>query len=482
MLKGLIFSNSENSRNLGAYRIAHILRQHNWDIEVIDFFSKWSREEIKQVLLQRVDSDTKFIGFGTLFLNEDHIPYWFFDLVKENYPDIVTIFGSQVKSGIDHQNVNYTLTGWADYSIVVLLKYLFSNGEIPVFEEQTYTKNIDSLTSYPAFPLESLTVMYQDRDYIEPWETLTIEFSRGCKFKCKFCNFPVLGVKGDYSRSEIDFEHQLRDAYDRFGVQKYIVADETFNDSTQKIIKYADIVEELPFAAYFSGFIRADLLISHAAQLEHLARMNFVGQYYGVESFNYESAKSIGKGMHPDKIKEGLIKTKNYFEKNNSKLYRGTIGLIIGLPHETEETLKETEHWLTTNWKTQSFNPYVLEIPTSEKDINSIIGRNYAKYGYQKYSNLTTEQEELIRCYLDSSATGATRTSLIWQNADLNFIKAIEIFNRWRVIVDQVGFTNFELFQFKKLDFDASPNSCAQEPNDISTQYKQQKLNYVPRT
>lgn len=480
MLKSLIFSNSASSRNLGAYRIAHILRQHNWDIEVIDFFSCWSREEIEQILMQRVDSKTRFIGVGTLFLDEAAIPYWFFDLIKENYPDVTTIFGSQVKSGIDYKNIDYTLSGWADHSILILLKYLFSNGEIPMFEEQNYTKNIDSITSYPAFPLESLTVLYEDRDYIEPWEALTVEFARGCKFKCKFCNFPVLGVKGDYSRSEVDFEHQLRDAYDRFGVKKYIVADETFNDSTQKIIKYADVVEKLPFTPWFTGFIRADLLVSHSSQLEHLARMNFAGQYYGIESFNYLSAKSVGKGMHPDKIKDVLLKTEKYFEANNAGQYRGTIGLIIGLPHETEKTLDLTIEWLKINWQKQSFNPYVLEIPLSKKDNNSIFGRDYASYGYQKYDNLTAEQDSMVKSYLRSEAAGISRTPLIWKNSELDFIKAIKIYNNWSLIVDQCRFGNFELFHFKKVDFNSSRNNFYEDQsNNFLTQYKQKKLNYI---
>ena len=93
---------------------------------------------------------------------------------------------------------------------------------------------------YSAFPMKSLNVIYEDRDYIQPYEWLGIEFARGCKFSCDFCNFPVLGVKGDYSRDADDFGIQIKDAYDRFGVTNYLVADETFNDRTEKIAKFAD--------------------------------------------------------------------------------------------------------------------------------------------------------------------------------------------------------------------------------------------------
>ena len=43
------------------------------------------------------------------------------------------------------------------------------------------------------------------------------------------------------------------------------------------------------------------------------------GHFYGIESFNHKSAKAIGKGMHPDKVKQGLIDVKNYFKEQSEE-------------------------------------------------------------------------------------------------------------------------------------------------------------------
>lgn len=431
-MKGIIFSNSETTRNVGPYRIAHVLRSQGWNIEVIDFFKFWSESEIKQLLQSRVDKETKFIGFGTLFHSRNNVPYWFFDLVKKEYPDLITIYGTQVKTGIDHKNVNYTISGWADRSIVALLKYLFSNGNVPRFSKGKYTKNINSNDHYPAFPPKDLTVEYQPFDYLEPYETLSIEWARGCKFKCKFCNFPVLGVKGDYSRSAEDLAAQVKNTYYQYGIKKYIVADETVNDSTQKIIKYADEIEKLSFSPDFTGFIRADLLVNFPEQMEHLARMNFFGHYYGVESFNYQSAKSIGKGMKSEKIKNGLIDIKNYFESNFSKRYRGTIGLIVGLPYETTETLDSTINWLTKNWNTQSFNPYILELSVGDLTSKSILSLNYEKYGFREYKNISQADQETIDNFFRTDKLFKTGDDLLfWENDNLNIADAIRIKKEW---------------------------------------------------
>ena len=44
-----------------------------------------------------------------------------------------------------------------------------------------------------------------------------------------------------------------------------------------------------------------------------LDKMKMFGHFYGIESFNHMSTKAISKGMHPDKVKQGLIDIKNYY-------------------------------------------------------------------------------------------------------------------------------------------------------------------------
>ena len=75
---------------------------------------------------------------------------------------------------------------------------------------------------------------------------LSFETSRGCRFKCSYCNFPILGVKDDYTRDADDFDTNLRRNYDDWGVTEYIITDDTFNDYVEKIRKYADRVDKCP--------------------------------------------------------------------------------------------------------------------------------------------------------------------------------------------------------------------------------------------
>jgi radical SAM superfamily enzyme YgiQ (UPF0313 family) len=345
---------------------------------------------------------------------------------KKDYSNIPVIVGSGARFETKSACVDYNISGFGERGLLDLLKYLFSNGPCPSFTLSTNMgKHIDANIFYPAYPLKSLMVRYEDRDFLDPDEWLSIEFSRGCKFQCDFCNFPVLGVKGDYSRDGEDFRLQLQETYDKYGIKHYAVADETFNDRTEKITKFANEVEKLSFTPFFTGFVRADLVISRPADREELLRMNFLGQYYGIESFNHITAKTVGKGMHPDRVKNGLLELRNYFENNGSNRYRGSISLIAGLPHETKDNLADSLSWLKNNWQGHSFTMHPFRIEISDLAYPSKISANYEKYGYRKLGQNSNYPFEMF-----------------WENDHMNFYESVEL-------VKQVK----TLYQDPNLDF-----------------------------
>jgi radical SAM superfamily enzyme YgiQ (UPF0313 family) len=343
--------------------------------------------------------------------------------MKLTYPEIILISGSGISPQFKSNYLDFYIQGFGEHGILELLGWLFSNKSRPRFSiSKANNKPLLSANEmYPAYPLKSLNVIYEDRDFILPEEWLGIEFSRGCKFSCDFCNFPVLGVKGDYSRDAEDFDAQIRDAYDRFGVTNYLVADETFNDRTEKITKFADVVEKLNFQPWFSGFIRPDLIIGRPQDREHLLRMNFLGHHYGVESFNYQAVKSVGKGMHPDKVKQGLNEVRQYFETHGTNRYRSLLTFIIGLPGETEDDLGQTVNWLLKNWQGQAWTPFVLEIPVGDLNRKSKMSLDYTKYGYEEFKGVHRE--------LDYVQARVSDELLIWKNKDLDYFKSYDIFH-----------------------------------------------------
>ena len=372
----------------GGHRIATWLRQHDWDIEVLDFATEFTLDELKEFARSRITSDTKFIGFscffGTWTTDIDLLARW----LKATYPNVTLVCGGTAYPMISCEAIDYHITGFAEHAILQLLKVVTGSeprSSLVLDPKHLGRKKVIVANShYPAFPMHDLNIYYEDRDYIDENEWLTIESARGCKFKCKFCNFPILGVRGDYTRNAEDFYNNLQQTYNRYGVKNYYIADETFNDSTEKIKKFADAVERFDFVPFFSGYARADLIVSRPDDREHMLRMNFLGHFYGIESTNIESLKVVGKGMNPERLMPGLLDIQKYFQTHGRGIYRTTISLIAGLPYETLNSLVGTMKWIKKHWQGHHVIWYPLEIPLQSdgEGLMSEISNNPAKYGY----------------------------------------------------------------------------------------------------
>lgn len=379
-LPGISYSSVR--RHAGSHRIASFLRQHGVDVEVIDFAPSWKFEEFQELIRSRVNQNTKFVGLGAVFNMNTETLYRCFIWLKQTYPDILIVTGSTQFHNVHLIPADYMVVGYGELAILEILKGTANYKEEVVDKHGTKRKTVHALHQYPAFPMRNLSIDYEKRDFLQPFEAVTMETSRGCRFKCSFCTYSILGVKDDHTRSADDFRDNLLRNYDNFGIYRYSIADETFNDYTDKIIKYADVVEGLPFTPNFGGYIRADLLHTRPGDIEHLARMQFNGQFYGIESFHRPSAAAIGKGMEPAKIQQAILDTKDYFMKHNG-YYRGTISLIAGLPHETEDTLNETKKWCDEHWKTNHLAFTPLFITSDENNVTqSSLSTTYQKQGY----------------------------------------------------------------------------------------------------
>lgn len=461
MNHALIFSlgsrDAIRGRTSGVYRVATEMRSLGWDVEVVDFFYFWSLEQLKELCNSRITTDTKFIGFSHIFTEWPQLAEDLCAWIKEQHPDIIILFGSNAYQDLKSKYIDYYMSGYGEVALKVFLEWKFSNGPRPIITPVDNNRVILAQTHYTAAPWKNPIILYEDRDFIEPYEFLGVEFSRGCKFKCAYCNFPMLGVRGDWSRDTDNFELQMRDAYDRFGTHRYVVSDETFNDRTEKIEKFANVVETLPFEPFFNAHIRGDLLVARPQDKEQLLRMGVRAHFYGVESFNHESAKVCGKGMESERLKQGLLDIREYFQTHGNGLYRGTIALIAGLPFETEEKIAESYQWLLDNWMDQSMMINPLDIYKNSAMNQSKFEQNYEKYGYRDMA-----EEDIVGWDESSLASGPGFVSnvVIWENDYTNYFKIRKLVKDLR----QNGFHDF-----KQISFNLSGDLSGKDLNHMMT-------------
>lgn len=472
------------SRPGGGHRVATELRLHGWDVEVIDHLTLWSLDEAKQLCNQRVDKDVKFFGFSQMYPHTwtetiDQFATW----LKQTWPEKHIVVGGLKHFDNKNPNIDYYFQGPSELSMMALFKHLYSNGLMPPYDTVDGNKVIIGRGELDAAPWKTPVIFYEDRDFLMPYEWLTIEFSRGCKFKCSFCNLTHLGVKGDFTRHTDNFEIQMRDAYDRFGLSYYNIADETFNDSTAKITKYADVVEKLNFDPFFSGFIRNDILAQKPEQREELLRMGFLGHFYGIETFNEKAGRVVGKGGSGESKKQGLLDTKNYFKTHGTGRYRGTISLIAGLSHETEDELLATGDWLVENWKGESVNFWQHLIQDVDNyRYPSQVSRELDKFGFRRL----TDVEVSAYIPLDEKNTDL----VYWTNEHTNYFRCKQLVDNFRKQTRGKIFRlgPYELsYLLRDMSLDERLNSYA--TNDLmrqvrederahTSEYIEKKLNY----
>jgi hypothetical protein len=403
-------------RSGGGHRIATHLRNNDWDCEVVDFFLEWELCELQEFIRSRMSPDMKFIGLSIIFNTPDLYDkvYGFCSWVKEEYPDLFIISGSQSEL-LDYRCIDYHIIGHGEKAMDAVLSTLFGTGEFLVYQKINSTRIIYATHNYPSYPFLDPIIKYEKRDFIIPDEWGKIEFSRGCRFNCLMCSEPLRGIKEDYTRTQDSVREQMQHAYDNFGIKNYSVSDETFNDTSKKITKFADVMDSLDFDPYFCGYIRADLLITRPNDKEELARMGFFGQFYGIETFNQQSANAIGKGFDVNRLKQGLVDIKNYYKQNHPKKYRGSISLVAGLPHETEETFDECVKWLRKHWMRHCADASPLEINKTVGVRKARIDEIWKDYNYREMEGVCEELR-----YFVNIADG----QMLWSNEHTNVIEA----------------------------------------------------------
>lgn len=361
-------------RPLGAHLMAsHINRYYS--TVVIDFCSDIATDDLVAIIQRHIEPDTMCIGISTTFWQseyQDHEinpnePSWVVALrhnttaASWNFP---WVLGGPNIAGLFENTWDATFGG---YSEQAFLEYLHKKAgrDIPSCD----------------FDIHKDIVEYQAL-HIKPWEALGLETARGCSFKCKFCAFPLVGKKkGTYIRQADSIYQEMMLNYQKYGTTKYYIVDDTFNETVDKINNFCDAVERLPFDIEWSCFLRLDLVARFRGSLERMTDAGLKSGFFGVESFDPGAATAVGKAFSGKEGKQTLDWIHNKFlHKFNYQM-----GLIAGLPGETEQSWRQTQKWCMDNpvpsWYWQPLNFKPEQLYRSEFDINA------HKYGYTLIRN-----------------------------------------------------------------------------------------------
>lgn len=378
-------------RGIGAYQVAGHLRQHGYSVQVIDFTDHFTEEELTEAIGRFIGNNTLAIGVSSTFYQGGYLSGGNDEYEPENKDHNflpTNVINSLKTTKQKYNNIKFLIGGansyrcedgslfdvsFQGYSEAALLEYLENQRRIWPKKNNLTKLNGDVFH----FDVSTLAHRWEDNDLIFINETLPIEISRGCIFKCKFCNYPLNGKKKfDYLRSANLIKQELIDNYERFGTTRYLFGDDTFNDSTYKLEQLHKVISELPFKIEFATYLRLDLLYAHREQIDLLKDMGLSHAFFGIESMNERTAKLIGKGMNSEKVKEFLLELQYNHWKDQVAI---ECSFIVGLPYEDKVSLDKTFQWVHDNKITNFWNALGLE---PERPYKSDFDKNFEKYGY----------------------------------------------------------------------------------------------------
>lgn len=407
-------------RTAGPYRIATELRKLGLRVQVVDFFSHVMMEEglWRTIIDKFVGPKTLWIGLSTTFLSSflymaHNHPYWrgSSNNTPFNRRTVDRLYGGVPRSEMQElkdyarsKSPNITfVAGGADVRLtdtlwdVLCLGYgeqhiidytRWRIGKNPFFQYKVHNAQmlLDYDTKASKFDFVRSQIKWEIEDCIQPGETLPIEISRGCIFKCKFCFFPLNGKsKLDFIKERDVLLEEFRRNYELFGTTRYVFSDDTYNDTTTKLEFMNEVVSRLPFKLEFGTYGRLDLLTAHPEQIELLKQNGAKSMMFGIESLNHASGKSIGKGMAPERLVDTLYQLRSVW-KNDIQV---NSGFIVGLPHDTYETM---DRWLDritrADFPLHSFNIAPLGIrPKGNRVYVSELEEDPGKFGYTMLEN-----------------------------------------------------------------------------------------------
>ncbi len=364
------------TKSAGPYRIASEARKHGYTCQVVNLCFYFSEDEIERLCEKFITKDTLVVGLSTTF--------WF------HAPD-----NRDRRVGIIKRILNYTKrfsnaklviggTMSGTYSEKVKADKSFDGFSEDSFVEYLKTLKAPTIQA-EGFDFNKSMITYTPNDCVDFGESKVMEVARGCIFKCSFCAYPLNGKKKlDYIKYSDVLEAELLHNYENYGITTYTLSDDTFNDSTEKLISLHKVFTSLPFKIKFVTYLRLDLLNAHREQIDILKEMGLAGAFFGVETFNHNAGKYIGKGLQPDKSKALLYDLKATHWKDDVNI---TIGLISGLPFETQQTHRETVDWIKNpaecNIDRVRSGPLSVLNPLLNKyTYNSEFQDNALKYGF----------------------------------------------------------------------------------------------------
>jgi radical SAM superfamily enzyme YgiQ (UPF0313 family) len=457
------------SRSFGPYRMASELRKQGYTVLVVSYSATINWQRYTEILDIAIGEDTYAVGVSTNAMlarkhtilkqageeydhtmGYDHTKHpWYFEslsynfsrnstepyvnYVKQKNPKIKFLVGGfTAYDYIDDPYVDNVFIGFSENKLVEYMNSISKRGPKRIFNKVV---DYDRTARDGEFDFKTSVTEYVETDNIHKDEFLLFEFGRGCIFNCAFCSYPILGQQTkNHLKTQETIYKELMTNYEKWGITSYSIIDETFNDSTDKLLAIREVIQSLPFKPNFWAFLRIDLIGRFPEQADILKDIGIKDSYWGIDAWNDKTAALIGKG---GKITKKLNILRWLKDEKWGEDITIASSVIIGLPYDMKRSARESAEWYVKEGHRYindfSYSPLVLKPNDNTTPYQWLSGieKDFSKYGYTVYNdwneeypvywekdddgditnfiqanNLAIELNELIEPYIPRKSTG----------------------------------------------------------------------------
>lgn len=346
--------------NLGLGIIASVVENLGYNVKILDCFGlELSKEEIVEELKNH---NPRFILIGAVTANFP-ITMEVLEESKKINPNVINILGGphvtvNPESAFTEENVvDFVVINEAEETIVELLDhldyiediddidkkdkmnlhdikgimYLDHNNQLVKTKERDVVMNLDKLPmpAYHLFPM--------DKYHSYGWLNLGRKFttmitSRGCPFKCTFCQ-SSMQAKFWRQRSAKKVFEEIKLLYDKYQIRHLYFQDDDFCVNHKRIIELSDMIKESGMDLVWECLTR----VNHMDE-ELISAMSSGGCksiLFGVETGYEEGFKKINKPITCDMVINAVKLAQKY-----GIMVKTTF--ILGFPWEGEEEIRAT--------------------------------------------------------------------------------------------------------------------------------------------